>query len=80
MGLGCPLIYRLCTDSRRGLVSTSSFSRIFESTVSMVDIQVSMVEAVIRSSMSANEEEAGGEDGEPAGGATVDLGRGQLLP
>jgi len=42
-------------------VRTSSFCIIFESTDSTVDMRVSIVEAVVRSSVSATEVEAGGE-------------------
>jgi len=41
-------------------VRTSSFCMIFESADSMVDMRVSIVEAVVRSSVSATEVEAGG--------------------
>jgi len=50
------------TTAEEGAVRTSSFCIIFESANSTVDMRVSIVEAVVRLSMSASKEEAGGED------------------
>ncbi len=45
-----------------GAVRMLSFCMIFESADLTVDMRFLIVEAVVRSSMSAREEEAGGED------------------